>query len=94
MALAVSDHPLKFGAVVAGATDGTVYVLTDYGVVVGFGIIVSDIELALNGLLGLGVAGKTRVDDDIQSSSPASSSTARLTPSIMLVTTVFNSAAV
>ena len=70
--VAVGDHPLKFGTVVRGAADGPVNIFSDNSIMIRLRIFIAHLELSLNGLLRLAVAGKAGVNDYIhtESSSP------------------------
>lgn len=59
--VAVGDHPLKFGTVVRGATDGPVDIFSDNSIMIRLRIFIAHLELSLNGLLSLAVAGKAGV---------------------------------
>ena len=61
--VAVFEHTLKIFAVVVGAGHGAVDVSADDDQFVAFCIIVADVELTFDGLLGLPLGTVPRVDD-------------------------------
>ena len=65
MFVTVGNHPLKLGTAVGGSTLGTVNVLPNNEIAVVFGILIAGMELSLNRLLGLAMAGVAGVDDNI-----------------------------
>ena len=65
MLLTVLNHPLKIGSVVRCTALCPVDVLADDGVLMGLGVLVADLQLALDRLLRLGVTGEAGIDDYI-----------------------------
>ena len=73
MLVAVGNHPLKLSAAVGGSTLGAVDVLPNNEIAVVSGILIAGVELSLNGLLGLAMAGVAGVDDNIHLPPPPAS---------------------
>lgn len=65
MFVAVGNHPLELGTAVGGSTLSAVDVLPNNKIAVVFCILIAGMELSLNRLLGLAVAGVAGVDNNI-----------------------------
>ena len=65
MLVTVGNHPLELGATVGGSALGTVDILSDNEIAVVFSILITGMELSLNGLLSLTMTGVASIDDNI-----------------------------
>lgn len=65
MLVTVGNHPLKLGTAVGGSALGTVDVLPNNEIAVVFSILITGMELSLNGLLSLAMTGVASIDDNI-----------------------------
>jgi len=65
MLITVSNHPLELCAAVGGSALGTVDILSDNEIAVVFSILITGMELSLNGLLSLAMTGVASIDDNI-----------------------------
>ena len=63
--VAVGNHALELGPAVRGAALRPVNVLSDHDMAVVFGILIASLELSLDGLLGLTVAGIAGVNYNV-----------------------------
>lgn len=62
---AILNHPLEAFTIIRCSALCSIYILSDYCIIVGFGIFITNTQLTFNRLFSLTVAGEPRIDNNI-----------------------------